>query len=98
MGGVLILGAMTISTLLWADLGNGLVWLVTGVTLFFGLIGSVDDLKKIRKQNSRGLSARGKIVLQIDGVKEADLGTYECKATNEQGEQTCSAQLMITGK
>jgi phospho-N-acetylmuramoyl-pentapeptide-transferase len=76
MGGVLILGAMTISTLLWADLGNGLVWLVTGVTLFFGLIGSLDDLKKIRKQNSRGLSARGKIVLQIVGASVVGIYLY----------------------
>jgi phospho-N-acetylmuramoyl-pentapeptide-transferase len=68
MGGVLILGAMTVSTLLWADLSNGLVWLVTGVTLFFGFIGSIDDLKKIRKQNSRGLSARSKLVLQVVGA------------------------------
>ncbi len=65
MGGVLILGAMTISTLLWSDLTNGLVWLVTGVTLLFGFIGSIDDLKKIRRQSSRGLSARGKLLLQI---------------------------------
>ena len=76
MGGVLILGAMTISILLWADLGNGLVWLVTGVTLFFGLIGSVDDLKKIRKQNSRGLSARGKIMLQIAGASVVGIYLY----------------------
>jgi phospho-N-acetylmuramoyl-pentapeptide-transferase len=76
MGGVLILGAMTISTLLWADLANGLVWLVTGVTLFFGLIGSLDDLKKIRKQNSRGLSARGKIVLQIVGASVVGIYLY----------------------
>ena len=62
MGGVLILAAMSISTLLWADLTNGLVWLVLGVTLFFGFIGSVDDLKKIRKHDSRGLSARGKLI------------------------------------
>jgi phospho-N-acetylmuramoyl-pentapeptide-transferase len=68
MGGVLILGAMTISTLLWADLSSGLVWLVIGATLFFGLIGSIDDLKKVRKQNSKGLSARGKMLLQIFGA------------------------------
>jgi phospho-N-acetylmuramoyl-pentapeptide-transferase len=68
MGGMLILGAMTISTLLWADLGSGLVWLVTGATIFFGLIGSIDDLQKVRKQNSRGLSARGKMLLQIFGA------------------------------
>ena len=73
MGGVLILAAMTISTLLWADLTNGLVWLVLGVTLFFGLIGSVDDLKKIRKQDSRGLSARGKLFLQVLGASVVGL-------------------------
>ena len=39
MGGVLIIGAMMISILLWADLTNGLVWLLMGVTLFFGFIG-----------------------------------------------------------
>jgi len=73
MGGVLILAAMSISTLLWADLTNGLVWLVLGVTLFFGVIGSVDDLKKIRKQTSRGLSARGKLFLQVVGASVVGL-------------------------
>ncbi len=68
MGGVLILAAMTVATLLWADLTNGLVWLVLGITLFFGGIGSVDDIRKIRKKNSAGLSARGKILLQVLGA------------------------------
>jgi phospho-N-acetylmuramoyl-pentapeptide-transferase len=68
MGGGLILAAMTISTLLWADLTNGLVWLVLGATLYFGLIGSIDDLRKIRKKDSRGLSARGKLFLQVLGA------------------------------
>jgi len=76
MGGVLILGAMTISTLLWADLGNGLVWLVLGATLFFGFIGSIDDLKKVRKQNTRGLSARGKLLLQILGASAVGIYLY----------------------
>ncbi|GAB4332340.1 MAG: phospho-N-acetylmuramoyl-pentapeptide-transferase [Desulfobulbaceae bacterium] len=76
MGGVLILGAMTFSTLLWANLTNGLVWLVTGVTLFFALIGSIDDLKKIRKQTSRGLSARGKLVLQVLGAVAVGIYLY----------------------
>jgi phospho-N-acetylmuramoyl-pentapeptide-transferase len=65
MGGVLIIGAMIASTLLWADLTNGLVWLVMGTALFYGIIGSVDDLKKIRKNNSKGLSPRGKLLLQV---------------------------------
>jgi len=68
MGGVLILGAMTISTLLWADLTNGLVWILIGVTLFFGAVGSIDDLKKVRKKNSKGLSAKGKLLLQVLGA------------------------------
>lgn len=76
MGGVLILGVMTISTLLWADLTSGLVWLVTGVTIFFGFIGSIDDLKKISKQNSRGLSARGKLLLQVAGALVVGIYLY----------------------
>lgn len=76
MGGVLILGAMTISTLLWADLTNGLVWLVTGVTLFYALIGSIDDLKKVRKQNSKGLSARGKLFFQVAGALMVGIYLY----------------------
>ncbi len=68
MGGVLILFAMTVSTLLWADLGNHLVWLLVGISIFFGIIGSIDDLKKIRKGNSRGLSAREKLILQMFGA------------------------------
>jgi len=76
MGGVLILGAMTLSIMLWADLTNGLVWLLTGVTLFFGGIGSIDDLRKVRKKNSRGLSARGKLILQIIGASAVGVYLY----------------------
>ncbi len=68
MGGMLILSAMTCSTLLWTDLSNGLVWLLLGISLFFGLIGSIDDLKKIKKGDSRGLTAKEKLLLQIIGA------------------------------
>ncbi|PIE56030.1 MAG: phospho-N-acetylmuramoyl-pentapeptide-transferase [Desulfobulbus propionicus] len=68
MGGVLILLAMTGSILLWTDLTSGLVWLLLAVCLFFGCVGSVDDLKKVRNGNSRGLSAREKFLLQILGA------------------------------
>jgi phospho-N-acetylmuramoyl-pentapeptide-transferase len=68
MGGVLILFAITASALLWTDLRSSLVWLLIGISLFFGAIGSADDIKKIRKGNSRGLSAREKLVLQIVGA------------------------------
>ncbi len=68
MGGLLILAGISIGTLLWARLDNYMVWLGLFVTLFYGCIGSVDDLKKIRKNNSKGLSARGKLILQLFGA------------------------------
>lgn len=68
MGGLLILSAITIGTLLWARLDNSLVWLGLFVTLFYGAIGALDDLRKIRKKNSKGLSAKGKLILQVIGA------------------------------
>ena len=64
MGGALILVAITVTTLLWSDLGNRFVWVVLAVTLAFGVIGWVDDYRKITKKNSRGLSAREKYLWQ----------------------------------
>jgi phospho-N-acetylmuramoyl-pentapeptide-transferase len=60
MGGALILVAMAISTLLWADLGNRYVWVALLVTLAFGAIGWVDDYRKLSYGNSRGLSPLAK--------------------------------------
>ena len=68
MGGVLILVIMTISSLMWTDLSSHLVWLLIAVSLFYGMIGSADDIKKIRKGNSRGLTAKEKLILQIIGA------------------------------
>lgn len=65
MGGVLILLALGIATLLWADLTNGYVWAVLTVTLGFGAIGFVDDYIKLTKRSSNGLSGRLKLVGQI---------------------------------
>jgi len=73
MGGVLILAVILCSTLLWARLDSSLVWLLLFVTLFFGMIGGIDDLRKVRKNNSKGLSARGKLVLQIVGASVVGL-------------------------
>lgn len=64
MGGALILVAITISTVLWSDLGNYYVWLVLLVTILFGAIGWVDDYKKLVKKDSRGLPARYKYFWQ----------------------------------
>ncbi len=64
MGGALILVSITISTLLWADLSSEKIWVVLGVTLSFGLIGGVDDYKKLIYGNSKGLSAKAKYFWQ----------------------------------
>ncbi|MGW8310221.1 MAG: phospho-N-acetylmuramoyl-pentapeptide-transferase [Thiogranum sp.] len=60
MGGALILVAIAVATLLWADLSNRYVWVVLLVTLVFGAIGWVDDYRKIVYGNSKGLSALAK--------------------------------------
>lgn len=64
MGGALILVAIAISTLLWGDLSSEKVWVVLGVTMSFGLIGGIDDYKKLVYGNSKGLSAKWKYLGQ----------------------------------
>ena len=64
MGGALILTALLVATLLWADLRNRFVWTVLGVTFAFGLIGFYDDYLKLVVGNSRGLVARWKYFWQ----------------------------------
>ncbi len=64
MGGALLLVAISVSTLLWSDLGNRYVWTVLVVTLLFGIVGLVDDYKKLVLRDSRGLSARAKYFWQ----------------------------------
>lgn len=64
MGGVLILISVAVSTLLWADLSNRYVWIALLTTLAFGLVGFVDDYKKLKYGNSKGLSARAKYFWQ----------------------------------
>lgn len=60
MGGTLIIFAIAISTLLWADLNNRYIWVILLVTVGYGVIGFMDDYKKIALGNSKGLSARAK--------------------------------------
>ncbi len=64
MGGFLILLAVTISTLLWADLLNSYVWITLAVTVGFGLIGFFDDYRKLTRRSHRGVSGRLKLVLR----------------------------------
>ncbi|MDG1182801.1 MAG: phospho-N-acetylmuramoyl-pentapeptide-transferase [Tateyamaria sp.] len=63
MGGLLIVGALTTSTLLWARLDNPFVWIVLGVTLSFGLIGFADDYAKVSKQTTAGVSGKVRLLL-----------------------------------
>ena len=65
MGGVLIVGSVLISTLLWARLSSVYVWTAMLATLFFGLIGFVDDYWKIAKRRSLGLTGRQKLLAQL---------------------------------
>lgn len=73
MGGLLILSALLVSTLLWARLNNPYVWIVLLVTVAFGLLGFADDYAKVSKQNSKGVSGRVRVVL---GVIIAGLAAY----------------------
>ncbi|WP_323036300.1 phospho-N-acetylmuramoyl-pentapeptide-transferase [Pararhodobacter sp.] len=63
MGGLLILSALTFSTLMWARLDNGYVWIVLGVTWGFGAIGFADDYAKVSKSNHKGVSGRVRLGL-----------------------------------
>ena len=65
MGGVLILLAVAISTLLWADLSNRYVWIIVLVTTSFGSIGFVDDYLKLTRRSSDGMSSRIKFLAQV---------------------------------
>ncbi|MBE7527883.1 MAG: phospho-N-acetylmuramoyl-pentapeptide-transferase [Nitrosomonas sp.] len=64
MGGALILMAVIVTTLLWADLSNRYIWIVSLTTLGFGVIGWVDDYRKVIQRNSKGLSAASKFFWQ----------------------------------
>ncbi|MDR3532553.1 MAG: phospho-N-acetylmuramoyl-pentapeptide-transferase [Rhodopila sp.] len=64
MGGLLILGSLTISTLLWVDLRSGYVWAVLFVTLGYGALGFWDDYLKVTKRNTRGVPGRVKLLVQ----------------------------------
>ena len=76
MGGALILLAIIFSTLLWADLSSRYVWVVILVTLAFGLIGWVDDYRKLVLQDPEGLASRWKFLAQSAAGVVAALALY----------------------
>ena len=65
MGGALILFSVIVSTLLWTNLANSYIWIVLLVTFGNGLIGFMDDYLMQVKKRSKGLTARGKLILQL---------------------------------
>jgi phospho-N-acetylmuramoyl-pentapeptide-transferase len=64
MGGLLILLSLGVSVLLWADLTNRATWTVLVVTFGYGVLGFVDDFRKVRQKNHKGVSARTKLFWQ----------------------------------
>ncbi|OFZ54590.1 MAG: phospho-N-acetylmuramoyl-pentapeptide-transferase [Bdellovibrionales bacterium RIFOXYC1_FULL_54_43] len=64
MGGGLILIAIVVSTVLWSDLSNKNVWIAILTTLLFGIVGYVDDYRKVVKKNPKGLTGRQKLFFQ----------------------------------
>lgn len=65
MGGLLIVGALLSTTLVWARLDNPFVWLVLFVTLSYALIGFADDYAKVSKQNTAGVSGKVRLLLGV---------------------------------
>jgi phospho-N-acetylmuramoyl-pentapeptide-transferase len=74
MGGFLILIALSVATLLWADLTNAYVWVALGVTIAYGSIGFADDYLKVIRNRSDGLPARLKLLLQAIVAVIAGIG------------------------
>ncbi len=65
MGGVLILGAILTATFLWARLDNLYIWIVLLVTLAFGVIGMIDDYRKVTANNSKGVAGKTKLAIGL---------------------------------
>jgi len=80
MGGALILASVAITTLLWADLQNRYVWIALVTTLGFGIVGWVDDWRKVVHRNPKGLSARAKFFWQsVIGLSVVCFLAYSAK-------------------
>ena len=90
MGGALIITAIVVSTVLWADLENHFIWVVLFVTLAFGVIGYVDDYKKLILQDPKGLSAGKKLFWQSSAGLAAAVGRVY-KASKRVGDNTGEA-------
>jgi len=79
MGGVLILGSLIVSTLIWARLDNAYIWMVLFVTVSFGLVGFADDYAKVSQGNTKGVSSRVRFGI---GLLIAGLAAYWAMAVH----------------
>jgi phospho-N-acetylmuramoyl-pentapeptide-transferase len=64
MGGILMLLALVVSTLLWADLSDGYVWTTLFVTIGFGLVGFADDFRKVTRSTHKGVGGRTRFLIE----------------------------------
>jgi phospho-N-acetylmuramoyl-pentapeptide-transferase len=76
MGGLLILLSLLVSVLLWSNLDNYSVWIVVGITCGYGLLGFIDDYRKVRAGHSAGISARAKLFWQAAMALAVALAIY----------------------
>ena len=65
MGGMLILNSLFTSIILWADLTSQIVWLIFSITIIFGLIGALDDYKKLKNNSSEGIKSSLRLFLEF---------------------------------
>ncbi len=89
MGGIMILSAITLTTLLWADLSNPYIWAVMFVLGGYGLIGFVDDYRKVVHKNTDGLIARWKYFWQ------SAIALVVAFALYIHGKDTAATQLVV---
>ncbi|MCF7355120.1 phospho-N-acetylmuramoyl-pentapeptide-transferase [Vibrio sp. CK2-1] len=89
MGGVMILAAITATVFLWADLSNPYVWAVMAVLLGYGVIGFVDDYRKVVRKNTDGLIARWKYFWQSVIALGVAFALYAM------GKDTSATQLVV---
>ncbi|MBE1276223.1 phospho-N-acetylmuramoyl-pentapeptide-transferase [Enterovibrio baiacu] len=89
MGGIMILTAIAVTVLLWADLSNPYVWAVLVVTLGYGAIGFMDDYRKVVRKNTDGLVARWKFFWQ------SAIALVVAFALYVHGQDTAATQLVV---
>jgi phospho-N-acetylmuramoyl-pentapeptide-transferase len=83
MGGLLIVTAVVLPTILWADPGNRFVWIAVCSTVAFAVIGFIDDYMKVARKRNLGLTARGKFALQIVVALSIGLVLHRLAGTGE---------------